>query len=171
MKQNYLKGGRWTSFCLFLIAVCLCPVISAQSYQVSGIVKDREGVELIGVNVMEEGTTNGSVTDLSGRFSLSVKGPSSILNITYIGYEKQTITVGNRREIIVVMSEEMNEIDELVVVAYGTKKKRDMIGSVVKVKADEITALSSGGDFRLALQGKAAGLQVVSSGITGEDPR
>ena len=98
----------------------------AQNVTITGVVKDQSGEPLIGVNVMEKGTTNGSITDVDGKYSVSVKGGKTILVFSYIGYISQEIPVGNQKTLNVTMKEDTEELEEVVVIGYGSVKKSDL---------------------------------------------
>ena len=171
--EKLLRKNKWMIHSLIGILILLfvgCPNALAQSFQVTGIVKDQKGEPLVGVSVLEKGTTNGVVTDLDGKFTIRVTSGSSILTITYMGYKKRELWVQHGKMLDVVLQEDVSELDEVMVIAYGTKKKRDVIGSVTKVKSDDLV-LSTGGRFENALQGKAAGVQIVNDGIAGNTPQ
>ena len=171
--EKLLRKNKWMIHSLIGIIILLfvgCPNALAQSFQVTGIVKDQKGEPLVGVSVLEKGTTNGVVTDLDGKFTIRVTSGSSILTITYMGYKKRELWVQHGKMLDVVLQEDVSELDEVMVIAYGTKKKRDVIGSVTKVKSDDLV-LSTGGRFENALQGKAAGVQIVNDGIAGNTPQ
>lgn len=171
--ENLLRKNKWMIHSLIGIIIVLfvgCPNALAQSFQVTGIVKDQKGEPLVGVSVLEKGTTNGVVTDLDGKFAIRATSGSSILTITYMGYKKKELSVQRGKMLDVVLQEDVSELDEVMVIAYGTKKKRDVIGSVTKVKSDDLV-LSTGGRFENALQGKAAGVQIVNDGIAGNTPQ
>lgn len=171
--ENLLRKNKWMIHSLIGIIILLfvgCPNALAQSFQVTGIVKDQKGEPLVGVSVLEKGTTNGVVTDLDGKFAIRATSGSSILTITYMGYKKKELSVQRGKMLDVVLQEDVSELDEVMVIAYGTKKKRDVIGSVTKVKSDDLV-LSTGGRFENALQGKAAGVQIVNDGIAGNTPQ
>ena len=110
----------------------------AQSQTITGVVKDQTGEPLIGVNVMEKGTTNGSITDVDGKYSLTVNGSKAIVTFSYIGYLSQDITVGNQKMIDVTMKEDTEELEEVVVIGYGTAKKKDLTGAISTVKAENM---------------------------------
>lgn len=172
MKNQFRKNRRQIRFVSVLMVALLTTWVSAfaQSMQVSGVVKDQRGEPLVGVSVLEKGTSNGVVTNLDGQFALKVKFGSSVLVATYIGYKKKELVVQGSGTVTVVMQDDVSELDEVMVIAYGTKKKRDVIGSVTKVKSDDLS-LSTGGRFENALQGKAAGVQIVNDGIAGNAPQ
>lgn len=134
----------------------------AQNVTITGVVKDQSGEPLIGVNVMEKGTTNGSITDVDGKYSVSVKGGETILVFSYIGYISQEIPVGNQKTLNVTMKEDTEELEEVVVIGYGTAKKKDLTGAISRVKAEkmEVEAPRSVQDL---LRASAAGLSISMS--------
>ncbi len=140
--------------------------LQARKIKVSGVVKDAQGEPLIGVNVVEEGNaTNGSMTDLDGRFSLTV-GADSKLVVSYVGFESQRIAVAGRTSIDIVMKEDTQLLGDLVVIGYGTVRKADLAGavSVVDNKAFRDQPIVQISD---ALQGRVSGVHVENSGVPG----
>lgn len=95
---------------------------------ITGVVKDQSGEPLIGVNVMEKGTTNGSITDVDGKYSVSVKGGKTILVFSYIGYISQEIPVGNQKTLNVTMKEDTEELEEVVVIGYRHGQEEGLDG-------------------------------------------
>ena len=130
----------------------------AQQITVKGIVKDTTGEPVIGANVVVKGTTNGTVTDIDGNFSIEAD-PKSVLNISYIGYLSKEIVVGNQKTINVVLLEDTKTLDEVVVIGYGTQKKADLTGSVANVSTDDLNTQSNT-TIGQALQGKIAGVDI-----------
>ena len=102
---------------------------------VTGTVKDAQG-PVIGANVVEKGTTNGTVTDMEGRFSLQVS-PGAVLTVSYIGYIEQSIPVNGKNSFMIQLKEDSQALDEVVVVGYGTQKKVNMTGAVASVNIKE----------------------------------
>jgi TonB-linked SusC/RagA family outer membrane protein len=138
--------------------------------QITGTVTDTNGDPIIGANVLEKGTTNGSITDLDGKFSLEVAA-SSVLQIRYIGYTPQEVTVGNRVSFAITLIEDSQAIDEVVVVGYGVQKKSVVTGSISSIKSDDMTKSATSRPEE-ALQGRAAGVQITSpSGAPGSEIR
>lgn len=136
-----------------------------QIRRISGIITDISGEPVIGANIIEKGTSNGTITDINGKYSLDVAGKTLV--ISYIGYSAQTISIGNNNIINVRLEENTQAIEEVVVVGYGTQKKVNLTGSVETIKADVIEnrPLRSATD---ALQGTIPGLTVTSTaGIPG----
>lgn len=116
---------------------------------------------MIGVNVLVKGTTNGTITDFDGKFAISDVKNSDVLTITYVGYVQQSIPVGNQTTFNIILKEDTETLDEVVVIGYGTVKKRDLTGSVASVSNETLTA-NPVSDVSQALQGKLAGVSVVS---------
>ena len=123
---------------------------------VKGVVKDTNGEPIIGATVMEKGTKNGTVTDIDGKYSLSVKRGATI-EVTYIGYRAQSFLASQKSNI--VLQEDLRDLNEVVVIGYGTQKKADVTSAVASVKAD---AFNKGSvlDAGQLVQGKVAGLQI-----------
>ena len=116
----------------------LCLIAFAQGHQISGTVIDGTGEPIIGANVLEVGTTNGVITDIDGNFKLSVQ-PNAKIQVSFIGYITQTVTVGSQKNIKVTLKEDAQALDEVVVIGYGAVKKRDLTGAVASVKSEDIT--------------------------------
>lgn len=134
---------------------------------IKGTILDATGMPVIGANVMVKGTTNGTITDMDGKFSLEVD-KSAILVVSYIGYANQEIKVGNQNTLSITMKEDAEALDELVVVGYGTVKKSDLTGSVGSVSMEDVNKVGITSADR-ALQGQVAGVQVnARSGQPGE---
>lgn len=137
------------------------PVIQQDKRQVNGVVTDERGEPIIGANIIERGTTNGVITDLDGNFTLSVP-ENAILQISYIGYINQEIPVTNQTSFNILLREDLLNLDEVVVVGYGTVKKRDLTGSVSSVDASKISSVPAANASE-ALQGRVPGLVVTNS--------
>lgn len=161
--------------CLFLTASSgVCPafawsetagtgsteMVLQQAVTVSGIVKDKKGEPIIGANIMEKGTTNGTITDFDGKYTLQVKSPKSILVVSYIGYKTQEIPVGNSGKVNISLQDDTELIDEVVVIGYGTQKKGDVTSAIASVKSDDFLTgnFNNAGDL---LKGKVAGLTIA----------
>ena len=117
--------------------------IAAQAFaqsSVSGKVTDKAGEPLVGAGILIKGTTSGTTTDLDGKFSLQGLKSNSVLVFSSIGYETQEVTVGNQTVINITLADEAEFLDDVVVVAYGTAKKRDLTGSMSAIKGDNIKA-------------------------------
>lgn len=144
----------------FLLSM-FCVLAFAQGKQITGVIKDGTGEPMIGVNVLVKGTTNGTITDFDGKFAISDVKNSDVLTITYVGYVQQSIPVGNQTSFNIILKEDTETLDEVVVIGYGTVKKRDLTGSVASVSNETLTA-NPVSDVSQALQGKLAGVSVVS---------
>lgn len=159
MQQNYKNRlGLWM--------LVLCTAISSLAFgqdQVSGRVTTEQDEPLPGVNVLVKGTTQGTTTDANGRFTLAVPDRNeAVLTFSFIGYANQEIAIGNRTEIDVQLQEDVRNLQEVVVVGYGTVKKSDLTGSVSSIKADAFK------DMPLisvdqALQARAPGVNVTQT--------
>ncbi len=133
-----------------------------QQRNVSGNVVDSQGEPLIGVTVAIKGTSTGTVTDFDGNYTLSNVPESATLVFSYVGFTTLEEVVGGRSSINIVLSEESAMMDELVVIGYGTVRKRDLTGSVSSVRTDDIP-MASVASVAHSLQGKAAGLIVMQN--------
>ncbi|MFV0587617.1 SusC/RagA family TonB-linked outer membrane protein [Bacteroides reticulotermitis] len=144
-----------------LTMLFVCIWVSAQKRTVSGIVTDANKEPMIGVSVLEKGTANGIITDLEGKFRLSV-GPKATLKFSCVGFLTQEVAIGNRQDITVALVEDTKQLNEVVVVGYGVQKKSDLTGAIASVSGDDIKNLSTV-DAAAALQGKAAGIQILNT--------
>ena len=171
MKKNLnlpkKKTGRLRN--LFLTVCLLASVAaSAQEKTVTGTVTDALGDPLIGATVLVQGTSNGVITDIDGRYSIQAT-PENTLDFSYVGMVKQAIKVGSQSIIDVRMKDDSQMLAETVVIGYGSAKKRDLTGSITNIKGDEIANKPVVNPVS-ALQGKIAGVQVINSGKAGSDP-
>ena len=149
-----------------MLLMLLGMAAAAQTVQVSGTVTDAIG-PVVGASVIESGTQNGAVTDLDGHFTLNVQ-PGASLEISSIGYVTQVIAVGNQTQFAVMLEEDNELLEEVVVVGYGTQKKKLVTGSTVQVKGDELAKLNSTNALG-AMQSSTPGVSIMStSGQPGE---
>ncbi len=157
------KGGFGNS--LFKVACCflflLLPALASAQTIVTGTVKDKDGA-IIGATVTEKGVKNTTSTDLNGKFKLTLKGNAHVLVVSYIGYKPQEVNVTGS-EVAIVLQEDLNKLNEVVVVGYGSVKKGDLTGSVSSIKSDNLTLGGTTTNIGQAIQGKAAGVQVQQS--------
>lgn len=136
---------------------------------VSGIIVDTKGEPLIGVSILIKGTTTGTITDVDGKFSLSIESVKNpILSISYVGYEPQSLSPNGQTFLRIAMTESTKSLDEVVVVGYGTMHKSDLTGSVSSVSSKDI-AQQPVANIGEALQGRAAGVSIISSGAPGSN--
>lgn len=154
-----------------LIICCLCTYMLAFAQQrtVTGTVVDDLGQPLIGVSILEKGTTNGVITDMDGNFSLKLTSENPTLVFSYIGYKTQEVPVGGKTTLNVTMSEDAEQLDEVVVVGYGVQKKSSMTASVSSVSSKEIVKTMSS-NVASTLQGRMPGVDIVQqAGVAGAD--
>ncbi|MFN8842015.1 MAG: SusC/RagA family TonB-linked outer membrane protein, partial [Chryseotalea sp.] len=154
---------------IFIVLVCVFTVVQvqAQSLSVSGVVSDEQGNPLPGVSIQVKGTTRGAVTDSKGSFSVANLSSESTLVFSFIGFITKEVLVGNQTNITISLQEDIETLNEIVVVGYGTVKKSDLTGSVSSVKGNDLIKIPANNPVQ-ALQGKVAGVQVSSiSGAPG----
>jgi len=148
------------SFLLFGFAISLT---FAQERTVTGTVSsDTEGT-IPGVNIVIQGTTQGAVTDVDGNYSITVPGPDAVLVYSSIGYATQSVTVGSQTTINVTMMEDVQALDEIVVIGYGTQKKKEVTSAVASVKSEDFNQGQVSNAAQL-IQGKVAGLSISKPG-------
>lgn len=141
-----------------------------QTNKVTGIVLDSQGEPVIGANIVEKGTTNGTITDVNGTFILYVS-TNAILKISYIGYEDQEVAVGNKTNLEIRLAENIELIDEVVVIGYGTTTKKDFTGSVSSLKLENSPiALSPNMNALESLKGSVSGLDIGATNSAGGQP-
>ncbi|MEP4136688.1 MAG: carboxypeptidase-like regulatory domain-containing protein, partial [Cyclobacteriaceae bacterium] len=158
--NNYATWLRSVFLISFITAASL--IAAAQEKRVEGTVIDEEtGEGLPGVSVVIQGTTDGTITDIEGRYSLSVD-PSATLSFSFIGYASQNITVGNNSVIEVTLAVDIQALEEVVVVGYGTQKKSDLTGSVVSISGDALKKVPVS-TVAESLTGRLAGVQITST--------
>ncbi len=134
-------------------------IIQQQKRQIIGTVVDINGEPVIGANIVEKGTTNGTVTNIDGKFSLSV-GLDALLHISYIGYLELEVNTTGRDAFDIILQEDSKALEEVVVIGYGVVRKSDLTGAVSSVKSEDITKMATNSPLA-ALQGRAAGVQVT----------
>ena len=150
--------------CLLLTSVSAF----AQTKTVTGTVTDAANEPLIGASVLVQGTSTGTITDMDGKYSISVT-PEDVLVFSYVGMTTQSVKVGAQNVINVTLKEDSQVLAETVVIGYGSAKKRDLTGSITNVKGEEIANKPATNPLS-SLQGKVAGVQIVNSGRAGADP-
>lgn len=170
MNLKFRKDALAARICLVLLTGGVPQILSAsevmevvqQSSAINGMVVDEAGEPIIGANILQKGTTNGTITDFDGKFSLNVPAQATI-TVTYIGYKTQEITLKpGQKNIKITLQEDSETLDEVVVVGYGTMKKSDLSGASVSmnenaIKGSIITSLDQ------SLQGRAAGVTAVTT--------
>ena len=167
--------AKASMFCLLLSAFSVSGALAApvttgdanamvvqQGKKVTGIVVDATGEPVIGANVVVKGTTNGTITDFDGNYTIEGVSASDVLVFSYIGYLSQEITVGNQAAINVTLSEDSQALDEVVVVGYGVMRKSDVTGSIGVAKGDELTKNQNFSALD-NLRGKVSGVNIFSN--------
>jgi TonB-linked SusC/RagA family outer membrane protein len=155
MKQMYLR-------CTALLLFSLITIVAYAQKTVTGTVTEKSGLTIPGVNVTEKGTTNGTLTNSEGKFSLSVK-PGSVLTFSFVGYKKVEMTVGAESTINAVMEAGENSLNEVVVTALGIKREKKSLGYAVQEVKGQTLADTKEPNIVNSLSGKVAGLQVTRS--------
>ncbi|MBN1925005.1 MAG: SusC/RagA family TonB-linked outer membrane protein, partial [Prolixibacteraceae bacterium] len=159
---------------LLQVAILILPMIFfslwsfGQASEIGGIVTDESNNPLPGVNVVVQATTRGTVTDIDGKYSIQAE-PKETLIFSFIGYKTQNVIVNNQTSINIKLISSYLDMDEVVVVGYGTVKKSDLTGSVTSVKSEELMA-SAPTSVQQALQGKAAGVLITSGNTVNSTP-
>lgn len=143
--------------------------LSAQSHQVNGTITADDNEPLPGVNVVEKGTSNGTVADFDGNYSIRVSGQNAILVFSSIGFATQEISVGSQNVLNVVLSEDSQALDEVVLVGYGTQRKQDLTGAIVSADLEQFQE-SPNTSVLQSLQGSLPGITVGQTATTGAEP-
>lgn len=160
MKMKIMLKRKSGTLLIAFLLLLGTGTINAQSSKIQGTVTAEDG-PLPGVSVVIKGTTNGTVTDFDGLYTIN--GDSDdILVFTYIGYTKKEIAVNGKSTINVSLSEDVSALDEVVVIGYGSARRKDLTGSIVSIKADELNRIKPV-SFEGGIAGKAAGVQIVAS--------
>ena len=133
-----------------------------QAKTVTGTVTDVSGEPIIGANIRIKGTTTGTITDIEGNFSIEAE-PQSVIEVSYIGYLTQETVINNQKSIRFLLKEDTKTLDEVVVIGYGVQKKADLTGSVANINTEKLNTQSNA-NIGQALQGKIAGVDIVSQG-------
>lgn len=154
---------------LFFTLILLTSSVSmfAQTRTITGNIVDNSGIPIIGATILVVGTTNGTTTDLDGDFALGNVSANDVLQISYIGYATQTITVGNQTNMQIILSEDTQALDELIVVGYGVQRKSDLTGALSRVTEEQIKERPVQNALQ-ALQGKVTGVDISSNNRPGE---
>lgn len=156
-------------FTLIALMLMMVQNVLSQNRTVSGAITDESGTPLSGASVVVLGTTNGTEADFDGKYAISNVPSNGTLVFSYIGFVRQQVPVNGRTTINVVLSEDLQALDEVVIVGYGSQRKESVTGAVETVTAKDITALPVV-SFAEALQGRVAGISVTNSGGPGTDP-
>ena len=173
MKNKLLKNSQRLSSQSRKLLVLVCMLFTAsfmyaQNKTVSGTVTDAQNEPLIGVSIIEAGTTNGVVTDFDGNYSISVS-PTSTLEFTYVGMAKQSVRVGSQNIINITLADDATMLDELVVIGYGSAKKADLTGTIGSVSSETIQRQPALNAVQ-SVQGKLAGVNIINNDAPGSMP-
>jgi len=161
---------RKFTFCLLLGSLMLANTLLAQNLNVGGVVVDKKtGEPLIGATVIQKGTSNGTVTDLDGKFALAMPKGTTLL-ISYVGYINQEQAIDSNEQLRIFMVSNVENLEEVVVVGYGTSRKRDLTGSIVSISGESLKSAPNYNPVN-ALQGKVPGLLITNNGSAGGSPR
>ncbi len=164
-KKPYKKGIIPNIFLLGIIFLCFPIFVNAQNtgkITVSGTVSDASGEPLIGVSVLEKGTTNGTVTDLDGAYSITVS-QNAQLEFSYVGFTRQEVSVDNRTTIDITLQEDVQMIEEIVVIGYGTMDKKELTSSISHISSKDFLNVGAI-DPAMMIQGKVAGVSITNQG-------
>jgi TonB-linked SusC/RagA family outer membrane protein len=171
--KTLIKGKKFTSYFLpfIFLSVFFIPSLAfAQAKTVTGKVTGTDGAPVTGVTVQEKGSNAGTATDASGNFTLSVTKPDASIVVSSLGYETQTIALNGRSNVDVTLKvAAAKELEQVVVIGYGTANKRDLTGSIVKIAGKEVADKPNTNPIA-SLQSKVAGLSVVNNGTPGAAP-
>lgn len=168
-KSRKFRLRKPLSYLVLLLSVIMFTATAYGQVNVSGSIVDESNAPMFGVTVVEKGTTNGIVSDLDGKFSLTVKNESSVLRFSSIGYKTQEIALDGQTSLNVVMEEDLALLDEVVVTGYGVQKKSDLTGAVSSVSGENLRKVPIA-NIDQAMQGQAAGVHITSkSGRPGEE--
>ena len=147
-------------YLLSILLVCACIYVDAQSRApIVGRVSDVKGEWMIGVSILEKGTSNGVITDINGQYSISTSSAQPTLVISYIGYKTQEVRIGKKNVVDIVLEEDVSALDEVVVVGYGAQRKVSVVGSQSSIKMSDIKAAT--GDISSAIAGRIPGVVTI----------
>lgn len=171
VKGSWLRDflSKKGTYCLLFLLACTIQSYG-QSRVVTGVVTDAStGETLPGVNVLVKGTGSGAITGIDGNYRVEVSGPDAVLVFSFVGYVSEEIPVGNKSTIDVSLVPDLEQLDEVVVIGYGTQKKSDITGSVSVVDPKELKKVAAS-DVGQMLQGRVAGVAVTTDGQPGANP-
>ena len=165
MEKSLLRAKSKSKGILMFVFLLMGQFVFAQSSTISGQISDGDGFGLPGVSIVQVGTTNGTITDIDGNYSIAVPMGSQ-LTFSFIGYADQTITVGTETVVNLVLATDSEVLDEIVVTGYTSQSRKNITGAVSSIDVEEISQLPIN-SAEQALQGRAAGVNVTSSGQPG----
>ena len=159
----------WVIFMILIPSISLLGQITGAALDIKGLVTDEDGAPLIGVSILETSTGTGTVTDLDGRYTLSITNENAVIQFSYIGYETQSVTVGSQRIIDISLTLSISELGEVVVVGYGTQRKSDLTGSLVSAPLDDFREAANSNILQ-SLSGSTPGISIGQTSVAGEEP-
>ncbi|MBO4316122.1 MAG: TonB-dependent receptor plug domain-containing protein, partial [Prevotella sp.] len=166
-KMYAVNRGASVRRFLILLLLAVCSTYGYAQGTVSGTVVDAMGEPVIGASVVVKGTSTGGVTNLDGKFSIPNVPKNATLEISYIGYKTQQVSVGGKSVVDVTLQEDRQMLDDVVVVGYGVQKKSDVTGAMASVSTEELNARPVNNALE-ALQGKAAGVDITTNERPGQ---
>lgn len=161
MKKSNLATKRLWS--LFVVCCLMTQIVWAQVGTITGKVIDKAGEGVIGASVLVVGTTMGTITDVDGNFKLDNVRSDATLKISFVGYQTLEVKVAGKKSLTITLQDDTQALDEVVVVGYGVQRKSDLTGAVASVKADDILKNTPTNNIENALQGRMAGVSIVSA--------
>ena len=168
LKRKWQSGLTLLSKLMFAALFSLATLsVFAQGKTLTGVVLDELGDPITGANVVVVGTTNGIITDLDGKFTLSNVADNAKIKISYIGYTSQEVSVSGKNNLEIKLAEDLQALEEVVVIGYGTQRKSDVTGALSRVTAEELSSKPVTNAMQ-ALQGRAAGVDITSNERPGE---
>ena len=159
-----IKGISWHKTLALLGLLLCCTTAFAQNFSIKGVVTDKNGEPIVGATVLEQQTKNGVATDLDGRFSIRVSNEKAILRISYIGFKPQEVGVNGKSTLNITLQDDAAaNLNEVVVVGYGTMDKKELTSAISHVSSANFTQVASV-DPSMMIQGKVAGVSVTNTG-------
>jgi TonB-linked SusC/RagA family outer membrane protein len=155
-------SGNLKTFRIALLLLLTMVSSGLWAQTINGNVKDSGGEDIIGATVMEKGTSNGSITDFDGNFTLKLTGKANVIVVSYVGMKTQEVNVAGKSNVNIVLEDENTTLNELVVIGYGAVKKKDLTGSVATVGSDALQAIPVANASE-ALTGKMPGVQITTT--------
>ena len=168
-KHTMTVVPRYAGLLLMLTFLTVGQILFAQTKKVTGVVKDTTGETVIGASIIEKGTSNGTITNADGNFSLTVSSNATTLQISYVGYQMQDVSISGKTSIAVILKEDSELLEEVVVVGYGAQKKESVVGAISQVSSKELLK-SPAANISQAIAGKIPGvITSQTSGAPGAD--
>ena len=161
-KELLNKGANFCFKLVFLLCLLIGSQLHAQGTTIEGTVTDAAGLSLPGVNVLEKGTKNGTSTDFDGHYKLKLTNPKAVLSFSFIGFKTIDVPAAGKTKVNATLTEDSNNLNEVVVIGYGTSKKSDLTGAVSTISGNDLKKVPVA-NVAEALTGRIAGVQVTSA--------